>query len=137
MKSNLVHTLFRVRKYGLMDLEKFKDVLSPSDYRRCERSNKNTWYSLTQGVFTSFIFQVLLCDVQSHYSPLRFIDCIRQFKISNHIRQVYTVNVNLFMQHSDFILKQSSSESEISNVMVTSMPIPCSRFQHMAGCIVH
>ena len=64
MKTNLVHTLFRVRKYGLMNLEKFKDVISPSDFRRCQRSKKNTWYSLTQGMFTSFLFQVLPCESQ-------------------------------------------------------------------------
>ena len=78
MKTNLVHTLFRVRKYGLMELEKFKDVLSPSDFRRCQGSKKNTWYSLTQSVFTSFIFQVLMMFNLS--SSFRFSESTRQIR---------------------------------------------------------
>jgi len=59
VKTNLVHTLFRVRKYGLMPLDKFSEVLSPSDIRRCKQIQKKTWYTLPLNIFTSFIFQVM------------------------------------------------------------------------------
>ena len=58
VRTNTVHTLFRVRKYGQMDIEKLKDVLSPADFMRCKRGQKKTWYTLPLNVFTSFIFQV-------------------------------------------------------------------------------
>ena len=58
VKTNTVHTIFRVRKYGQMDLEKLKDVLSAADFMRCKRVQKKTWYTLPLNVFTTFIFQV-------------------------------------------------------------------------------
>ena len=59
MKTNLVHTLFRVQKYGLMSIDQFSDLLSPADFKRCKKSQKKTWYSLTLHVFTNFTFQVV------------------------------------------------------------------------------
>jgi hypothetical protein len=58
MKTNIVHTLFKVQKYGLMLIDQFKDILSPADFRRCKKSQK-TWYSLPLHVFTNFTFQVI------------------------------------------------------------------------------
>ena len=60
VKTNTVHTLFRVQKYGLMPLEQFQDILTPADIKRCKKSQnaKKTWYSLNLHVFTHFIFQV-------------------------------------------------------------------------------
>ena len=59
MKTNLVHTLFRVQKYGLMSPDQFTDILSPADMKRCKKSRSKTWYSLPLNVFTNFIFQVI------------------------------------------------------------------------------
>ena len=59
MKTNLVHTLFRVQKYGLMSIDQFNDILSPADLKICKKSQKKTWYSLPLNVFTNFIFQVI------------------------------------------------------------------------------
>ena len=60
VKTNTVHTLFRVQKYGLMPLEQYQDILTPADIKRCKRSQntKKTWYTLNLHVFTHFIFQV-------------------------------------------------------------------------------
>lgn len=58
VKTNLAHNLFRVRKYGLMSIDKFTEVLSASELRKCKKNNSKTWYSLPLDVFTSFIFQV-------------------------------------------------------------------------------
>ena len=58
MKTNLVHTLFRVRKYGVMSLDKFSELLTAADMKKCKRAQKKTWYSLTLDVFTTFMFQV-------------------------------------------------------------------------------
>ena len=59
VKTNIVHTLFRVQKYGLMTIDQFKDILSPADLNRCKKSQKKTWYSLPLHVFTNFTFQVI------------------------------------------------------------------------------
>ena len=60
MKTNTVHTLFRVQKYGLMPLEQYEDILTASDIKRCKKTQnlKKAWYSLNLHVFTGFIFQV-------------------------------------------------------------------------------
>jgi hypothetical protein len=58
VKTNDVHTLFRVQKYGLMPFEQFKELLSPSDVKRCRKTKHGTWYTLPMNVFTSFIYQV-------------------------------------------------------------------------------
>ena len=60
MKTNLVHTLYRVQKYGVMDIEKFKELLSPEDVNTCLMVTRSKWYSMSLEVFTSFIFKVLL-----------------------------------------------------------------------------
>ena len=57
MKTNIVHTLFKIQKYGLLSIEQFNDILSPTDLKKCKKSQK-TWYSLPLYVFTNFIFQV-------------------------------------------------------------------------------
>ena len=58
MKTNIVHTLFRVQKYGLMSVDQFNDILSPADLISCKKSQKKTWYSLPLHVFANFTFQV-------------------------------------------------------------------------------
>ena len=70
VKTNTVHTLFRVQKYGLMPLEQYEDILTPSEIKRCKKSQhvKKTWYSLNLHVFTSFIFQVIdVCKFMFFY----------------------------------------------------------------------
>jgi hypothetical protein len=59
VKTNIVHTLFWVQKYGLMSIDQFNGILSPSDLKRCKKSQKKTWYSLPLNVFTNFTFQVI------------------------------------------------------------------------------
>lgn len=60
VKTNFVHTLFRIQKYGLMPIEQFEDILTPSEMKKCKKSHnaKKTWYTLNLQVFTNFIFQV-------------------------------------------------------------------------------
>lgn len=90
VKTNTVHTLFRVRKYGLMSLDKFTEVLSPSDLRKCKRAQKQTWYSLPLEVFTSFIFQV---RIDPSYSKC-------QLSNSSNVLSVISLNLSiLFWQH--------------------------------------
>ena len=67
VKTNIVHTLFRVRKYGLMSLDQFRDILSPGDFKRCKKSQKKTWYSLPLNVFTNFTFQVISSLLSSFF----------------------------------------------------------------------
>ena len=58
VKTNLVHTLYRVQKYGVLELEKFKELLSPEEERACLANSRKSWYSMPLEVFTSFIFKV-------------------------------------------------------------------------------
>jgi hypothetical protein len=58
VKTNLVHTLYRVQKYGLMELEKFKELLSADEVKTCMAITRTKWYSMSLEVFTSFIFKV-------------------------------------------------------------------------------
>jgi len=59
VKTNLVHTLYRVQKYGLLPIERFNEMLRPSEFKRCgAQKGKKTWYSMPVEVFTSFVFRV-------------------------------------------------------------------------------
>ena len=81
MKTNIVHTLFKVQKYGLMSIDQFRDILSPADLKRCKKSQKKTWYSLPLNVFTNFTFQVIyLFDFLiffESWNNLFFMNCNR------------------------------------------------------------
>ena len=91
VKTNIIHTLFRVQKYGLMPLKQYQDILTPSNIKRCKKSQntKKTWYSLNLHVFTNFIFQV-----RSLYYSLVLLT-----EISFHIKHV-AAQVFLYMSLS-------------------------------------
>ena len=62
MKMNLVHTMYRVQKYGLFFIERFKEMLRPSELRMCgPQKARKSWYSMPLQVFTSFVFRVRVC----------------------------------------------------------------------------
>ena len=59
MKTNLVHTLYQVHKFGVMPIVKFADLLKPREKKRCLQNKvSKKWYSIPAEVFTSFIFRV-------------------------------------------------------------------------------
>ena len=59
MKTNLVHILYQVQKFGVMPIEKFADLLKPGEKKRCLQNKvSKKWYSIPMEVFTSFIFRV-------------------------------------------------------------------------------
>ena len=59
VKTNLVHTLYQVQKFGTMEIEKFADLLKPGERKRCLQNRvSKKWYTISQEVFTSFIFRV-------------------------------------------------------------------------------
>jgi hypothetical protein len=61
VKDNLPAKLLRIRTFGKMKLENFKDLLSIADYKMCEsKMEKNpTWYPLTLDVFVKFLYKVI------------------------------------------------------------------------------
>ena len=66
MKTNLVHTLYQVQKFGTMPIEKFADLLKPREKKRCLQNKvSKKWYSIPQEVFTSFIFRICGFDLKS------------------------------------------------------------------------
>ena len=60
MKTNIVHTLHRVKAIGSQPLESFKEMLTADEYRKCDTNPQlgKTWYNLTTAVFISFLFRV-------------------------------------------------------------------------------
>ena len=59
VKTNLVHTLYQVQKFGTMEIEKFAGLLKPGEMKRCLQNRvSKKWYTIPQEVFTSFIFRV-------------------------------------------------------------------------------
>jgi len=60
VKTNLIHNLYCVRKYGSMPIDKFNEILSAEDMSTCKQNPRKTWYSMSLEVFTSFIFQVII-----------------------------------------------------------------------------
>ena len=60
VKDSLPAKLLRIRTFGKMRLEEFKDLLSIVDYKMCEsKMEKNpTWYPLTIDVFVKFLYKV-------------------------------------------------------------------------------
>jgi hypothetical protein len=60
MKTNIVHTLHRIKAFGSQPLESFKEMLTPDEYRKCESNQQlgKTWFNLTTDVFVSFLFRV-------------------------------------------------------------------------------
>jgi hypothetical protein len=62
VKDNLLTKLLRIRTFGKMKLEEFKDLISPADYKLCESKMEKhpTWYPLTLDVFVKFLYKVII-----------------------------------------------------------------------------
>jgi hypothetical protein len=60
VKTNMVHTLHRIKATGMQPLESFKEMLTKDEYRKCQTNpmRSKTWYQLTSEVFVSFLFRV-------------------------------------------------------------------------------
>jgi hypothetical protein len=60
VKTNIMHTLHRVKAFGSQPLESFKEMLTPDEYKKCESNPQlgKTWFNLTTDVFVSFLFRV-------------------------------------------------------------------------------
>lgn len=60
VKTNMVHTLHRIKATGMQPLESFKELLTPDEFAKCEINpmRGKTWYPLTAEVFVSFLFRV-------------------------------------------------------------------------------
>ena len=91
VKDNLPTKLLRIRTFGKMKLEEFKDLISNADYKMCEsKMDKNpTWYPLTLDVFVKFLYKVIfflftLSFYSYHFMPSPCTHmCILQREISN------------------------------------------------------
>ena len=72
VKDNLPAKLLRIRTFGKMKLEDFKDLISVPDYKTCEtKMEKNpTWYPLTLDVFVKFLYKVILFLSLLQFHPL-------------------------------------------------------------------
>ena len=73
VKDNLPTKLLRIRTFGKMRLEEFKDLLSVSDYKMCESKMEKTTtsYPLTIDVFVKFLYKVnFVCLFVVFHSPM-------------------------------------------------------------------
>lgn len=72
VKDNLPAKLLRIRTFGKMKLDDFKDLISVADYKTCEtKMEKNpTWYPLTLDVFVKFLYKVFFFLSLLHSFPL-------------------------------------------------------------------
>jgi hypothetical protein len=61
MKTNMVHTLHRVKTMGSMPLDSFKDLLTEEEFRKCTSNPhlRKAWFKLTTEVFISYLFRVM------------------------------------------------------------------------------
>ena len=75
MKTNLVHTLYQVQKFGIMPIDRFADLLKPGEKKRCLQNKvSKKWYSIPVEVFALFIFRVsglVFEDVEIAQIPVR------------------------------------------------------------------
>ena len=60
VKNNLPAKLYRIRSFGVMKLEEFKDLLSPEEFDVCKKNKlaKDRWFTLTTKVFIAFLYRV-------------------------------------------------------------------------------
>jgi hypothetical protein len=70
VKTNMVHTLHRVKGVGSLTLESLKDMLTEEEHKKCTTSPhiEKTWYKMTSDVFVAFLFRVIF--LLSHSFPL-------------------------------------------------------------------
>jgi hypothetical protein len=63
VKANIPAKLLRIRTFGRLDLSTFKDLISPADYKACEKikESRPTWYTLMADVFVKFLYKVWFC----------------------------------------------------------------------------
>jgi hypothetical protein len=75
VKTNLVHTLHRVKAVGSMLLESFKDLLPEEEFRKCTNNPHlgNAWFKLTSKVIILYLFRVIFILQHSFHSLLPFI----------------------------------------------------------------
>ena len=95
MKTNIVHTVFRVEKYSLMSINQFRDILSLVNPKRCKKSQKDM-------VFVT-------------------IKCVYKFHISDHLLVLFlhffvSHGFNFFceLQPGDFVSLQPLFQVETS-----------------------
>jgi hypothetical protein len=69
VKTNMVHTLHRVKGVGSLTLESLKDMLIEEEHRKCATSPhiEKTWYKMTSDVFVAFFFWIIF--LLSHSFP--------------------------------------------------------------------
>lgn len=60
MKTSLTAKLQRIRYYGGLQLDDFKDLLTEEEFNTCLKVKKSrpTWFPLTIDVFISFLYRV-------------------------------------------------------------------------------
>ena len=81
VKSNLPAKLYRIRSFGVMKLEEFKDLLSPDEYDACKKNkhSKDRWFAMTTKVFIAFLYRVRIFCVSS----LQYLYFLKIFQFSS------------------------------------------------------
>ena len=75
VKANIPSKLLQIQTFGRLELTAFKDLISPPDYKACEKikESRPTWYSLTADVFVKFLYKEWFCIPSSPFPEQHFI----------------------------------------------------------------
>ena len=103
VKDNLPAKLLRIRTFGKMKLEEFKDLISPQDYKTCEaKMIKNpTWYPLTLDIFVKFLYKVIHPPLQFALRAHKHVFILAE---DNDTYRLITFSVFISLIHSHFSL---------------------------------
>ena len=104
VKTNLVHDLHQVRKFGLMPVEQMKGIISPSDFERVKTYVRQSWFSLPADIFTTLIFRVspfqLLACCHFSYIQLQYLIVFSYFCLQQDIAMAGDEEVKKYCENT-------------------------------------
>jgi len=105
VKDNLPAKLLRIRTFGKMKLEEFKELISASDYNSClaKMDKTPTWYPLTLDVFVKFLYKVI-------YPSISFI--FQKYTIPNFLVFLMFLIFLVLLMFLIFLLFDSEGDFE-------------------------
>ena len=82
VRTNVLHQIEMVHKYGLLPITYFENILSKEEYLKEKAKTTNTWYALSSETMVNHLFSVNPLNV---FTPACFIDCVEIIKKTNFL----------------------------------------------------
>jgi len=122
-----VHTLYCVQKYGVIELEKFQELLTEEEVQTCKTYTQTSWYTMPRHIFSGFIFKVSLesllffCMFDSLVSYVtsfstQFVMTITSIVVLSFIQQEISAATDAAIRK----LKEENLEVEVSREAVAA-----------------